>query len=172
MKSLNTSESWRTWLAAGVVVVILVSLGLWVRADDTDDIHATVPHERFGRGECASCHDEAPRYHQDQRWELSHGQADFDLAEDCRTCHAPGTCADCHANTPATHTAGFLRPVAGTSEAGLHSVLGRERPSACVVCHDAPVSECSGCHQPKEVRAWTEGAHDVLDRWRPQLEAR
>jgi hypothetical protein len=164
---MKTLKTWRTWLMASVAFATLLILGLWARAEEP-----AYPHERFGRGECGSCHEEAPRYHQEQRWELSHSHAGPELVDDCRTCHAPGTCAECHAKPPQTHTSGFLRPVAGTPEAGLHTVLGRERPSACVVCHSAPVRECSGCHQPHEVRVWTEEARDTLERWRPQLEAR
>lgn len=157
----------RWWVGALVLFAAMVGGASLHRARD-----AAPPHERQGLGECASCHDEAPRYHREPRWDVAHGHAEPVVAERCRTCHEPRTCVACHDQAPATHTAGFLRPVAETSEAGLHTVLGRARPASCVVCHTTPSAECSGCHRVDEARAWIDDADEVLDRWRDLLEAR
>ncbi|RLB51497.1 MAG: hypothetical protein DRJ42_16695 [Deltaproteobacteria bacterium] len=153
-------------VGALIVVAAIVAASLLRRAD------AAAPHERAALGECASCHDEAPRHHREREWDLAHGHVGPELAGRCRTCHEPRTCIACHERAPASHTDAFLRPVAETSGAGLHAVLGGAHPAACVVCHQAPARECSGCHRGDETRSWIDDADDDLERWRDLLEGR
>ncbi len=157
----------RAVIISASMVVVSVAVSSVERCSE----HAS-PHERASAGQCASCHDEAPRHHLETEWDVGHGHVGPEIAGRCRTCHEPRTCVACHEQSPASHTAGFLRPVGDGAEAGLHTVLGDAHPAACVVCHGTPNAECGGCHRPEETRAWVQDAEEDLDRWRDLLEER
>ena len=157
----------RRGLAAAALVVVVVAVGAAFALRRADHV---APHERAALGQCASCHDEAPRHHREQEWAVAHGHAEPAVASRCATCHEPRTCVACHEHAPASHTDAFLRPVDGTAAAGLHGVLGSAHPAACVVCHATPARECAGCHRAEEARGWVRDADDDLERWRELLE--
>lgn len=154
----------RAWLLIGVAMT-----GTGVA---TVIVHARDPiptHHRREKGECSSCHEDAPRYHTEARWDLTHGRAEPQVAARCGTCHSPETCTDCHARPPTSHTEGFLRPTGGR-QADLHTVLGHARPSSCIACHQRPLAQCAGCHSLAETRRWQERATAELERWMPLME--
>ncbi len=155
-----------SWLRLGALVVVAV-LGLAVASHRRND--ARPAHERAALGECASCHDDAPRHHDNARWELMHGRVQDELAARCGTCHAASTCTSCHQRRPASHTAAFAAPALGGPHAALHGALGRADAAACVVCHRTPASECAGCHRAGEARIWMDEAAPKLARWNALL---
>ncbi len=145
-------------------VVLLFTLGLGCNGEVTD-----ASHQRFGRGECAECHDDAPTYHLESSWELSHGRVEDPVEHRCASCHPADTCASCHGLAPASHVSDFRHPGANSLEAERHAALGRARPSACIVCHAEPVAECSTCHSIGEIEPWVKDAKTALGRWTDTL---
>ncbi len=142
--------------------------GLLTTADCVSEEPA---HDLWERGECSSCHEEAPRYHLESRWDVLHGRLEPALSDRCETCHEGGFCVDCHAQAPDTHTAAFTRPGTRSDDGALHALLGRLRPSACAACHDRLAADCGSCHLQPEIAAWDRQAVEELSRWAPLLEA-
>ncbi len=147
-------------LALILAAVLLVVMG--ARALRAGGDHPPLPAERWARGDCAQCHqDDAiagahPQYHADPAWATTHGRAPQARPERCLSCHTVDECRDCHALPPDTHTEGFRRPIGGDDDARRHALLGRLRPSACATCHTDVVTECAGCHAPRQSAAWTQ----------------
>ena len=129
------------------------------------DSKGSDPHELWARGDCASCHDEAPRHHLEQRWELVHGRAEEGRA--CASCHDGSSCTGCHGRPPSSHDSAFRSPGDGD---GRHALLGRLGPSACGACHKRFASDCAPCHLLAELEPWQERADEVLEPWRSLLE--
>ena len=124
------------------------------------------PHERFGQGDCASCHERAPGYHLTSGWPLTHGRTEPQLADRCGTCHAPDTCTACHERPPATHTMGFRSPGSDSLDGERHARLAQVAPSSCLVCHRSFARDCTRCHALDEVTPWAARGGEALARWR------
>ena len=134
------------------LLTILLGLGAATRARRVE----VAPHERWGQGECESCHDDPPKRHRAPSWDLTHGRTDDAGASACATCHPAQTCTGCHSRPPATHAPGFRRPGHGAPDGRRHALLARARPSACLVCHQGLGQGCAGCHGLGEFDAWSE----------------
>ena len=126
-------------------------------------------HEWRKKGACLECHSQddlarmaSPQYHTAQFRQYTHGRA-TDLAK-CNACHEISTCHACHQRIPESHTDGFIN--AQTAE-GLerHILLGRLRPSSCLVCHQNFVLSCIQCHTIVEVSSWEKDAKKDLMHW-------
>ena len=145
----------------------VAALALLVSALRADRMPPAQTH--FASGDCASCHERPPQYHEDRAWAISHGRSEPRHASSCLTCHAQHACQDCHARAPSTHTAAFRSPERRGAEEQLHVFVGRSRPAACLVCHTAPLRECGDCHARDELSRWSARAHTDLVRWRALL---
>ncbi len=134
---------------------------------------AAPPHQQWARGECADCHVDAdapsgaPAHHLDPLWSITHGRQEGAAPTRCLQCHTAKACRDCHQRRPESHTFGFMRPHTA-ADARRHALLGRLRPSSCMLCHSAPARDCVGCHTATEARGWAEEAAPILSTW-PEL---
>lgn len=160
MRGLTT---WQLGMALGVISV--TGVGLSACASE----HELATHERYSQGDCASCHEEAPLYHRESNWQLTHGRAEEPLAARCATCHEPDACTECHRREPATHTAAFKQPSSDTLDSERHALLGSVRPSSCMACHQEVAADCTGCHVLGEVDEWRERGAPELERWQQLL---
>lgn len=148
-------------LAAGATLALAVGA---IRADRLPPAQA-----HFSAGECASCHEKPPTYHEDRSWAINHGRTEARNAGRCETCHAQRACLDCHARAPATHTSAFRSPERRGADEQLHVYVGRNHPAACLVCHTQPQNECTTCHAAEELSRWRTRAQADLVHWRALL---
>ncbi|MBI2378184.1 MAG: hypothetical protein HYV07_29555 [Deltaproteobacteria bacterium] len=138
---------------------------------------ADSPHERWVRGECASCHESDrradPEFHDERFKSLDHGR----IARSgrpgtdptgCGTCHEPKECIKCHAQRPSSHVPSFLDPGLSRAGSGLHGLLGRLDPGRCAFCH-RDTSACAVCHDGAELRRLREAAVGTLAPFAPTL---
>ncbi len=109
-----------------------------------------------------------PKYHREPHWENMHGRVDASKRVGCFSCHEVSSCDSCHSLIPGTHTIGFSKPDGLSLGAQKHSVLGRLRPSSCLLCHRNFFSDCVGCHSPAEISALEKKGRKHLEEW-PQL---
>ncbi len=158
--------------ATGSDVSLSESLGGWERA-----------HTWWQRGQCTECHREGedgeigelrtagkkPKSHEAVNWSQTHGRIKVDGEQQCLVCHSVDNCQSCHDRAPLTHTSEFVHPSNDSLVSNRHILLGRLRPSSCLVCHDSFVSGCSKCHAPGEVHDWQNKALDDLGDWKSLL---
>ncbi|MCK6545716.1 hypothetical protein L6R52_07600 [Myxococcota bacterium] len=149
------------FLFAAPVIALAVSLHRGVEPEPT--------HGRFASGDCASCHDEGPKYHAARTWPLAHGRSPSAIEDRCERCHAAETCIACHSLAPATHTAGFRAPGSDDRDAARHALLARARPSACLVCHGDIATDCARCHAPGDLAPIVDRGRRELVRWEEVL---
>lgn len=154
----------------GLLVGALLCLALLGRA--ARRVPAPSPTEHFGRGDCAACHKDPPRYHAESRWDINHGRTPLPVRARCGSCHAATACQACHDLAPATHTADFRRPGTGSPGALRHALIGRAQPGSCLVCHRDLMTACTGCHTPGEARALSDKGRRELAPWQGLLEGR
>lgn len=108
----------------------------------------------------------SPNYHSAQFRNATHGRSPSLAPNKCYGCHEIQTCQACHRHKPVSHTESFVNP-AHTNGTGFtrHLLMGRLRPSSCLICHQNFVSECTPCHTPSEVTVWEERALTELAPW-------
>ncbi|MAG92405.1 MAG: hypothetical protein CMJ48_01455 [Planctomycetaceae bacterium] len=143
------------------------------------------PHLWWTQGRCKDCHrplkdgetigvgkaGERPSSHKEEHWREFHGRATGSSESRCYVCHSSNTCRDCHDHPPTTHTKEFKRPSGDGVDAARHTLLGRMRPSSCLVCHGSFVTMCTKCHAPGEVQEWQDRALSDLDHWPTLLDS-
>lgn len=136
-------------------------------------------HIWWQEGRCNECHQpeksgeiiqgegiqRQPRSHREEFWRETHGRSELSSEGRCFICHSVDTCKTCHSHPPETHTNEFMSPGSDSVDALRHIVLGRARPSSCIVCHQDFVSSCSKCHGSGEVYDWYERGQGELARW-------
>ena len=161
------------FMITGLTVATLI-FQLAQAADSLDEWRKPA-HEWRKQGKCLDCHRDSaqghtmrpPDYHTEQFRDATHGRTPTLTPSKCYGCHEIQTCQACHRRKPATHTESFIHPDQTNGE-GLtrHLLMGRLRPSACLVCHQSFVSECTPCHTPSEVTPWEEQALSQLVPWK------
>ncbi len=154
-------KRWLIIAALCIGVIAVISIG--VRS-----MHTVPPHQLFGKGDCAECHKNPPKYHTDNNWRINHGRTKLPVEARCATCHERSSCIACHALAPATHTSDFRNP--GTSGRGAerHIIVGRAQPDSCLACHRNFTATCTRCHTVNETREWKTG-RKALQKWRIML---
>jgi hypothetical protein len=170
------------FLIISILVLIVIAIKL---------VRATDPHWSLGEwenahdwrkhGKCLECHSQPqgttmrpPDYHTAPFRNYTHGRTVALTPTRCYSCHEIQTCQTCHHQKPASHTDSFINPAARSNdEKGLtrHLLMGRLRPSSCLICHQSFVSTCTPCHTPAEVTVWEKRALTELAPWNNLLYA-
>ncbi len=151
-------------IAVFLLVILAVAISVGINNRQTP-----AAHDSFAMGDCAVCHEDAPKFHIESQWVLTHGRSPVAVENRCVSCHSPQSCTGCHSLAPASHTANFRNPESNTHEAERHVVFGRARPSSCLVCHRSLATECTSCHRLEEINPWAERGRDELLRWKSLL---
>ncbi len=172
------------YTAIAAVYAIAVA-SKWSGATDSDASLGASPegweraHVWWQRGQCADCHREGedgevgelrvagekPQSHEAANWSEMHGRAEITSEQRCFVCHSADNCQSCHNRAPLTHTSGFVHPDSNSLDSMRHTLLGRLRPSSCLVCHGNFVSTCAECHAPGEVLDWQKQGVNDLGVW-------
>ena len=178
-----TATTRPSWLLARIggslcVIALLIGGARWSTPAPQVSVWSLDPaHEQWSAGKsCSECHQDlegsaapaAPRYHGEDSWRYVHGRTREPDSQRCFSCHTAQACESCHQIAPDSHTQSFRRPASATNDARRHALLGRLRPSSCMACHRSLPQDCSDCHVPSEIQAWTRDGAESLSRW-PEL---
>ncbi len=109
-----------------------------------------------------------PRYHLVASWESRHGRIKAAKRTACYSCHQISSCDTCHGIAPKTHSIGFSKPDGMSMGTQLHAILGRLRPSSCVLCHRNLLADCGDCHSTEEITSLQNQGLKQLKEW-PQI---
>ncbi len=146
-----------------ILIITLIGLIILISIKVSSQNH----HEWRKQGECLECHSQedpaimaSPKYHSVQFRRYTHGRISELTSIKCYACHEISTCQACHNRMPESHTESFVSGMAR------HILLGRIRPSSCLVCHQSFVSACTKCHMLAEVSPWENDAKTELLRWK------
>lgn len=105
------------------------------------------------------------KYHSEDFRRYTHGRSSKQTPEQCARCHERAVCEACHARPPETHVSAFTHPDGPSEGLEQHVLLGRLRPSSCLVCHRSLVAACMGCHTAEETIEWQEKGREALGAW-------
>jgi hypothetical protein len=165
------------------VMVLIFVIALGVKFKDFNFSLETKEdvHEWRKEGKCLECHSShyyidqdtkkeclnipAAKYHTEEFRRFAHGRLEGATATRCYSCHEKSSCGDCHSKMPTSHTSDFIKPLGNTTGMQRHIMLGRLRPSSCLVCHKSFKSTCIQCHTMEEAEKWEINADEVLSKW-------
>ncbi len=105
------------------------------------------------------------KYHTEEFSQFSHGRLEGTTSSRCYSCHKKSSCEACHNKPPSSHTLEFINPKSDSSGMEHHIMLGRMRPSSCLVCHKSFSSACTKCHTSEKAASWQEEAEKILSKW-------
>lgn len=139
-------------------------------------------HQLREKGNCIECHTSTEqfgtvspekngitslptKYHTKQFRLYTHGRTKSHSSASCFSCHRKNSCNSCHNQMPDTHTSDFVNPTGRGKGMEMHIMIGRIRPSSCLICHNSFKNECTNCHTLQEVSPWQVKGQQQLKKW-------
>jgi len=165
-------------IAGGLGANLVNSTATKVIPGEWEDVH-----QWREQGKCLDCHTSTEnfsktnlnldhsinlptKYHTDKFRKFTHGRTISVNPQSCLSCHRKNTCNTCHAQMPDTHTSRFTNPTGSGDGIKYHVVIGKIRPSSCLICHKSFKNDCTSCHTLNEILPWQKKALIQLKNWK------